>query len=72
MLVKKERKTNKIWYHLYVESKIWHKLTYLQNRNRRREQTYGFQGGEREEEGWTENLGLADMNYNIYFCICFI
>ena len=23
----KKTKTNKIWYHLYVESKIWHKLS---------------------------------------------
>ena len=23
-----------IWYHLYVESKIWHEGAYLQNRNR--------------------------------------
>ena len=27
-------KTNIIWSHLYVESNIWHKQTYLQNRNR--------------------------------------
>ena len=31
---KSERMTNAIWYHLYVESKIWHKWTYLWNRNR--------------------------------------
>ena len=31
--VKSERKTNDIWYQAYVESKIWHKLTYLYNRN---------------------------------------
>ena len=30
----RKRKTNTIWYHLYVESKIWHKRTYLQDRNR--------------------------------------
>ena len=30
----RKRKTNAIWYHLYVESEIWHKWTYLQNRNR--------------------------------------
>ena len=30
----RKRKTNTIWYHLYVESKIWHKWTCLQNRNR--------------------------------------
>ena len=27
-------KENTIWYHFYVESKIWHKWTYLQKRNR--------------------------------------
>ena len=30
----KENRTNTIWYHLYVEYKIWHKWTYLRNRNR--------------------------------------
>ena len=30
-------KTNTIRYHLYVESKIWYKWTYLQNRNRLRD-----------------------------------
>ena len=45
------RKTKAI-YHLYAESKIWHKWTYLQNKNRHREQTYGGQGGEgREKDG---------------------
>ena len=29
-----KRKTNIIWYHLYVQSKIWHKWTYLWNRSR--------------------------------------
>ena len=29
-----QRKTNIIWYHLYVESKKWYKWIYLQNRNR--------------------------------------
>ena len=32
--VVRNRKTNAVWYHLYVESKIWHRRTYLQNRNR--------------------------------------
>ena len=27
-----QEKTNIIWYHLNVESKTWHKWTYLQNR----------------------------------------
>ena len=30
----RKRKTNTIWYHLYVESKIWHKWIYLWNRSR--------------------------------------
>ena len=29
-----QTKTNTVWYHLYVESKIWYKWTYVQNRNR--------------------------------------
>ena len=29
-----QRKTNIVWYHLYVESKIWYTWTYLQNINR--------------------------------------
>ena len=29
-----QTKTNTIWYHLYVEAKIWQKGTYLQKRNR--------------------------------------
>ena len=29
-----ERETNTMWYHLDVESKIWHKSTYLWNKNR--------------------------------------
>ena len=31
---KSDRKTNILWYHLYVESKKWYNWTYLQNRNR--------------------------------------
>ena len=30
----RKRKTNTIWHHLYVEYKIWHQRTCLQNRNR--------------------------------------
>ena len=35
------------WYHSCVESKIWHKWTYLQNKNKPRhtEQSCGCQGG---------------------------
>ena len=30
----RQRKTNTVWYHFYVESKIWHKWIYFQARNR--------------------------------------
>ena len=30
----RKKKINTIWYHLYVESKTWHKLTWLPNKNR--------------------------------------
>ena len=51
-------------YHWYVESKIWHKWTYLWNRNRlkHREQTCGCQGWGAGGEGKSRNLGLADAN----------
>ena len=34
IIILSQRKTNIIWYHLYVESKKLYKWTYLQNRNR--------------------------------------
>ena len=46
-----KKKTNTIWYHICVESKIskvWQKWAHMQNRKRlngHREQTCGFQGG---------------------------
>ena len=30
----RKRMTNTVWYHLYVDAKIWYRWTYLQNRNR--------------------------------------
>ena len=65
---KSERKTNTIWYHLCVESKIRRKWTYLQNRNRlidieNRLVVAKRDGGEGEE--WTGSLGLVDANYCI-------
>ena len=44
---KSQRKTNAIWYHIYVESEIWYKWTCLQNRNSltNRKQIYGYKGG---------------------------
>lgn len=63
-------KSDKDKYHmisLTVESKIQRKRTYLQKRNRLtdRDQTCGCQGGGKEGEGWTENLGLIYTNYYI-------
>ena len=45
--MKSDRKTNTMWYHLYVNSKMWHKWTYQQKRNgfSDREQTWSCQGG---------------------------
>ena len=56
--VNQKRKTNTIWYHLYVESKTWYKLTYVWNKKRpTREQTCGGQG----EAGWKRGrLGVWD------------
>ena len=52
-----------MWYHLYVESRIWQKWTYLKNRKQthgQRKQTYGYQrgkGGERDKLGvWVEHI----------------
>ena len=62
-----QRKTNTIWYHLYVESTIQHKWTYLGNGNRLRviENSCGGQVGEGVGEGGIENWGFADANYYI-------
>ena len=59
------RKTNTIWYHLYVESKLWHKWTCLWNRNwlRDTENRLVVTKGEKEGEGWIGSLGSADANY---------
>ena len=55
---------NTIWYHLYIESKIWHKWTYVQNRkkltdmhNRLMTAKEGLSGG-----GRMGSLGLADAD----------
>ena len=53
---------------LIVESKMWHKWTYLWNRNRltdNREQTCDCQGGGGVGKEWIQSLGLADANYCI-------
>ena len=61
----RKRKTNTIWYHLYVSYKIWHKWTYLWNRNRLadKEQTCGWQEGGEAGKGWIRSSGLTDANW---------
>ena len=60
-----EKKTKTIWYHLYLEPKIWHKWIFMKWKltHRRREYTFGCQGCWGLKEGWTDSLGLADGNY---------
>ena len=63
----RRRKTNTIWYHLYVESKILYKSTYLQSKKQTysyREQTCCWQGAGRVEER-IGSLGLAEANYYV-------
>ena len=62
----KEMKT--IWYHLYVESKIQYKSTYLWNRNRFTDLENRLVVAKGEEEGvvWTWSLVLVDANYCIW------
>ena len=63
-----QKKTNTIWYHLHVESKIQHKWAYLQSRNRLTdiESRLVVTGRGKMGTGWTRSLGLADVNYSIY------
>ena len=48
----------------YSTSKIWHKWTYLQNRNRQRPGLW-LQSGWGVGEGWIGNLRLADANSSL-------
>ena len=63
-----QKKTNTIWYHLYMESKTRHKWIYLWNRNRLTniENRLVVTKWERAGEWWTGVWGLADANYYIY------
>ena len=53
----KRYKSDTVRYNLYIESKICHKWTYLENRNRHRKQIYGYQRGKR---GKIRSLELTD------------
>ena len=62
-----QKKTNTLQYHVNVESKIWHKWAYLQNRNRltdigNRLVVVKVEG---EGVGGTGSLGWVDANYSI-------
>ena len=55
-------------YHLYMKSKIWHKWTYLQNKNRLTDienRLVVVNGGGGRGEEWIGSLGFADANYYI-------
>ena len=65
--VSQRRKTNTLWYHLYVKSKIWHKWTYLWDKNiiRDIENRLVCAKGEGVKGGVDWEYGLTDANYNI-------
>ena len=61
--VSQKEKDKHIWYHLYIQSKILDKWTYLQNRNRLTdmENRLVFANGEEGENGITGKLGLVEV-----------
>ena len=65
--VKSERE-RQILYHLYVKSKIWHKCTCLQNRNKLTdiENRFAVAKGEWGSYGMDRSLGLVDANYYMH------
>ena len=65
--VSRKGKTNTTWYHLKTASKIWHKWTYPQKRNRLTdtENRLVVPLGQEGREGWIGSLGLAEANYYI-------
>ena len=55
----RKKKTDTVWYNLHVESKIWHKWTYLQNRNRLTENKLVVAKGDRGGEGLQWEFGVS-------------
>ena len=49
-----------IWYHLHVESKIWHQWIYLQNRKHSQNRLVG--------ESWIRSLGLVGWKLSYIKC----
>ena len=62
----RNRKTDTTWCHFYVESKIWHKWMYLQNRNRLKDMENRLVVAKGEGVGWIGNFGLIDANYCLW------
>ena len=62
------QKEKDITYHLYMESKIWQKWTYLQNRNRLTDTenrlVFPVEGGE-SERGMDSEFEVSRWNYYI-------
>ena len=62
----RRRKTNTMWYHLYVESKILHKWTYLRKRNRLKdiENRLLVAKGEGEGMDWKFGVNKGKLLYS--------
>lgn len=58
----RKRKTDTVWYHLPVESKIGRKCTSLRNRNRRSDVEERLVAAWGRGERRPESLGLADAD----------
>ena len=58
-----QRKINIMWYHLYVEPKIWHKLTYEMETDSQTGRTDLWLLRGMDAAGWIGNLELADAKY---------
>ena len=63
----RNRKTNTTWCHLYVESTIWHKWTYLENRSRITDTGNRLVGGvwgrEMEWEIWVSSYKILHIEW---------
>ena len=65
---KTKRKTNTVWYHLYVKSKKIKRVNIRKQKqtHRYREQTSGYQWGEGRGEGQAGGMGLRDTKTTVY------
>ena len=68
-----QRKTNTVWYHLYVESKKYNKLVNITKQKQThsyREQTSGYQWGELKEEEQYRGRRKKRVIMVLYEIIC--